>query len=271
MDKKIVRVFGKLFVVITSFIAILSFAALALMVLSLFIKNFTYGSWFVPVFGEFLFPLQILINPNESNGIIFIIIALAMFLLCVISATSAKKIYKYSTKSKRTSLITSLILSFILLAYAVFNLVIICYFYEVLNTMLQGVINVLLQGLDVELFANIFMIKFIVVCGLLAFASICVFFVYLLNREKEKKQVVKQLFSLNFYSDEYEKKEPKEEKKEEVKSEENIAIETKQKPKKQSQDLLERIMQLNELKDTGQITEVEYTRLRQKAIRRYKI
>lgn len=271
MDKKIVKAFGRLFVVLASLVAILSFAALVLMVLSLFIKDFLYGAWFIPVFGEFLFPIQILINPNESNGTMFIIIALAMFLLCVAAAVCAKKVYKYSSKSKKASLVTTLILSPFLFAYSVFNLVVICIYYQVLYSMLGTLFVALLPGMDVSLFANLFMIKFIVICALLAFASIFVFFVYLLNREKEKKQVVKQLFSLNFYSDEYEKKEVKEEIKEEVNTEESAIIETKQKPKKQSQDLLERIMQLNELKDTGQITEVEYTRLRQKAIRRYKV
>ena len=45
---------------------------------------------------------------------------------------------------------------------------------------------------------------------------------------------------------------------------------TKKLQKKQSQALINKIMQLNELKDSGKINEVEYTRLRQKAIRRYK-
>ena len=46
---------------------------------------------------------------------------------------------------------------------------------------------------------------------------------------------------------------------------------TKKPVKKQAQDLVTRIMQLNELKNTGQISEVEYTRLRQKAIKKYKM
>ena len=77
--------------------------------------------------------------------------------------------------------------------------------------------------------------------------------------------------SLYFYSSEY--KEPKDEVKIH-KSDDGSGVEIVENIKEsneKAQDLVKKVMQLNELKEQGQITEREYTKLRQKAIKRYKV
>ena len=76
--------------------------------------------------------------------------------------------------------------------------------------------------------------------------------------------------SLYFYSNEYQ------EQKDDVKihkSDDGSGIEIVENIKEsneKAQELVKKVMQLNELKEQGQITEREYTKLRQKAIKRYK-
>ena len=116
------------------------------------------------------------------------------------------------------------------------------------------------------------MLKGIIVCGLIAFSSLFAFIVYIINRERGEKRN-KDAFGITYYAEDYlQKKQEAVDENERLTQEVNSEGSTNNVKEKSagSKKLLERIMQLNELKDSGQITEVEYTKLRQKAIRKYK-
>ena len=97
------------------------------------------------------------------------------------------------------------------------------------------------------------------------------FVMYIVCRGKVKKE--KKYVSLNFYTEEFIKEPEKKKIEEKTKTAErsNPTVALKQKTKKQSQELINRIMQLNALRDSGQISDVEYTKLRQKVIKRYRV
>ena len=201
------------------------------------------------------------------------LVAIAVVIICICAIKDLINVYGHRNKfspNKKFSFISSLIFCGIFFIYFTFNLIVFCVNYNKFLTFLTAnapgfVIN-MTNG------ADIIMVKNIIICVLFIVASAVVFFAFMLNREKEQKQQIKQAFNFNFYSDEYEQKESNEIKPVEVepeRQEEQQEVE-KAKPKKQAQDLVTRIMQLNELKDTGQISDVEYTKLRQKAIKRYK-
>lgn len=269
MEKKFVKVSGAFLVVMSWILALLSLTALTLMILEMVIPNFAQGSWFIVAMGEFLLPLQILINPQSADAGVYIIICAVMLILSIMAIVFVKKTYRFGSHNKKVSMAISLIISFILFAYTAFSLVLLILNYELI-AMTTSLLLYGLLGENPGLLASLVMIKFIVICAIVIISTILVFFVFLLNREKEQKHVDRQIFNVNFYSDEFEEQINTEKlDKKAVEKEEQAEVQ-KPKVKKQSQELINKIMQLNELKDNGQISDVEYTKLRQKAIKRYK-
>lgn len=270
MDKKIVKKSGVFLVIVSWLLAILSLASLILVILGMVIPNFVQSTWFIVALGELLLPLQMLIDPQMSNGIIHLIILVAVLILSILAIVFVKKSYKFGSHNKRVSFVVSIIISVILFVYATFSLVMLIINFRVIAMAISLLLYALI-GENPEVLANLVMIKYIVFCSMVIISSALVLFVFLLNRDKEKRHIDKQFFNVNFYSDEYEEKAVSDNKqdKKEVVEEKTFEVQ-KTKVKKQSQELINKIMQLNELKDNGQISDVEYTKLRQKAIKRYK-
>ena len=94
-------------------------------------------------------------------------------------------------------------------------------------------------------------------------------FIVALCYKKPTPKAIKVYGTINFYSDEFEEvqNEVSEKQAEEVESVESKGI---KESSEEAKDLIQKVMQLEELRKTGQINDVEYTKLRQKAIKRYK-
>lgn len=277
MDKKIVRISGRCLTILLWVLLALSVSSLIFVVLGQVLPDFNPVGYIYTFTGEIMMAVQFLISGEAEltkNYIPYVIcFALAVVIICICAIKDLINVYGHRSKfspNKKFSFISSLIFCGIFFVYFTFNLIVFCVNYNKFLTFLTAnapgfVIN-MTNG------ADIIMVKNIIICVLFIVASAVVFFAFMLNREKEQKQQIKQAFNFNFYSDEYEQKESNEIKPVEVEPErqEEQQEAEKAKPKKQAQDLVTRIMQLNELKDTGQISDVEYTKLRQKAIKRYK-
>ena len=269
MNKKIVKRSGTFFVVLLCSLLVLCVAALGLGVLSQIIPESNVGAYIIPVAGEIFLPLQLMLGEgNQAGGMILICISAAILVLCILGIVSVTKAKK---KTKGAWYVLSLILGFLFFAFFTFNIVILIIFFEPVYVMVGVIAAELIPALSAEVVAGVVMGKFIIVCALTIISAIIMFLVYIFNRDKTQRDIIKQIYNVNFYSDEYEQKDSGGIKTPEVVEKvEDKNEELKPKTKKQAQDLVTKIMQLNELKDTGQITEVEYTKLRQKAIKRYK-
>ena len=265
MKKKIVKISGKILVALTWVMLLFSLATIVLMAINKFVPEFNTTGIILALLGETALPLSILINAEEIATIIFII-SMVLFIASIFIIRDVSRVYKQKG-NKKFYFASSIVWCAVIFVFFTFNIVPIFQNYQEIQLLLD--LSLSLSPYTQWLGSSVVMIKYVVVCTLFIVASLFVFITYIACREKTQRQVIKPINNVPFYSEEFEQKQTEQELVKEEKKEEK-QIEEKPKVKKQSLDLLTRIMQLNEMKDTGQISDVEYTKLRQKAIKRYK-
>lgn len=277
MKKKLLGFFSGLEIAVLLITLLFAVGTIAFVIVGYFVSGFSALSYIYLLFSEVIIPIEFLINGTlgqflTSNfNIIVIVAGVVVTILCALAikstlATRAKnRIGKYS-KNKWT-----IIYSLLLCAYFIFNFVILMLNFSSANNFISKNISGIAEALSNSLGEQFILFKALTVSGLVAgFSFIFAFIVLLCREKKEKTKIVEG--NINFYTDDYLKAETKvgePKNKEKIKNDEVQKTSVKR-VKKASQDLITRIIQLNELKDSGKITEVEYTKLRQKAIRRYK-
>lgn len=282
MKKRNIKVAKKFLTFLMALIIVVSFAGIGLSVFNLISFNVEASKYIYLLLGVFLLPYEFITQgrivgmfQEQGNIVYTLIISIAIFVLTIVLLTNASRMYngKYSSVKRAIFGIIANVLIFIFTAIFVFGAVMITLKY---NQMVNGVNDIgpeFIKIIMTNFGFNLIVVKEIVVAyfGLLVCLFALIVFVIGMFHKSTK---VKIITSINFYSDEYEEdkaitnstssvQKSKEEKKEHV-----IADIPENDPK--AKNLIKKIMQLEELKNSGKITNTDYTRLRQKAIRRYK-
>lgn len=250
--------------------AMFSLGALVLTIVGKVNPAFEFIPFVYLVFGFIFVPAELLIrgsvgqmSPDVFSTVMFILSPI-IFVLSIILLVYKLKSTKENEHRRKYYKIASYILLILFLAVFVINFIfiILCYFkidYD-LSAIDEYFVKLKASAPVITAYTNVlpqFIVAFV-------FA-----FVVALCYKKPTQKAVKVYGTINFYSDEY--AEPQNEvelKKEEVveTTESNGIKESSEEAK----DLIHKIMQLEELRSSGQISDVEYTKLRQKAIKRYK-
>ena len=280
MKVKVLKCFSVIMNILLSMLMVFSIGAVAFILVGNFVTDISPISFVYLLFGEAILPIEQLINgtvgqfPTALFNIVTIATGASLFVLSVLGLTFFSRAYKDKKGVKTKVLIPSLIIALLLCSFFTFSLISLITNYDGFNNFLSlrisGSVKVILQYLG----NNFIILKSIIFAGLIAVFALLVFVTCIICKQKgEKKE--KNVSNILFYSEEYlrvqKEAKPETNKKKPTQAQmAQMVKSTKKLQKKQSQALINKIMQLNELKDSGKINEVEYTRLRQKAIRRYK-
>ena len=259
---------------------LLSLASAGLVAASFFVADLSEISFAYAFIGEFIYPIEFLINTEIGKvqmgqmNIIMIWAGVAIAILCILAIIEFRKICKKNSEGeKKNSGVKTGIFSLLTLAYSALNV----YYLLTQFMVLKRFLNKNLTGIPKDLLKEIGMepvlFKGMAICGLIALFSFIIFVLNFFDRNpasvRAKKKEGRNKSEINFYSEGLIENQQKQIENVQL-SAENSADVVMKSNKKQAEDLVTKVMQLNKLRDAGQLTEVEYTKLRQKAIRRYK-
>lgn len=271
MNKKLRRVSCTISIVMCTIILLCSLAGLALVLCKNILSFSDMQKFFYIAVAEVFMPIELFVKGKLGtfSDAVFTPIAVStlivVIVLCLFLLRDLIKVKKPYQKNKFYT-VSLLITLFIILGYFIFSLVIV-------NTNLTGVTKYLSAIAKEDFIVNIIKIKANVLPAIYVLVSLLSIVAVILTIEREPKliSVKNSLDGMGFYASDYEEaeKEVKEAKKQSDSLEQDAPVVDVTENGK-SKVLLEKIMKLNELKDEGQISSVEYTRLRQKLIRRYK-
>ena len=282
MKNRNIKVAKKFLIFLMTLIIVVSFSGIGLSVFNLISFNVEASKYIYLLLGVFLLPYEFITQgrivgmfQEQGNIVYALIISIAIFVLTIVLLANSSKMYngKYSSIKRAIFGVIANVLIFIFTAIFVFGAVMITLKY---NQMVNGVNDIgpeFIKIIMTNFGFNLIVVKEIVAAyfgSLVCLFTLIVFIIGMFHKSTK----VKIITSINFYSDEYEEdkaitnstssvQKSKKEKKEQV-----IADIPENDPK--AKNLIKKIMQLEELKNSGKITNVDYTRLRQKAIRRYK-
>ncbi len=271
MNKKLRRVSCSISIVIFAILLLCSLAGLALVLCKNLLSFSNMQKFFYLSVGEIILPIELLLKGKvgafgEKMFATFAISALIVILiLCLFLLRDLIKVKKTYQKNK-FFIVSLLITLFIIVGYFVFSIVSI-------NSNAPAITKYLSAIVDQKFIVNTIQIKANILPAVYIAVAIFTIVAVIVTREKETKLLSSKQTGdgMCFYSSDYEESE-KEVKETKVQASEmaevGAMVDVTEKGK--SQALLQKIMELNEMKDSGQISSVEYTRLRQKAIRRYK-
>ena len=255
---------------------ILSLGALGLSIYNSISYNVEVSKYIYLLIGIFLIPIEYVLKGSigmfqEQSGIIAsLIISIALGILAIVVITNSSKMFngKYSSV-KRTiaGTITNFLLVLFLIVYA-FGAIILTIYSSQITNLINNAGPEFIKLITINYGFNLLFIKEIIM-GYLGTLICLLGIIMFIVGMSHKSTKVKIITSIYFYSSEYEDKTPQaKQAEEEVAGESVEEISHKESP--QAKELINKIMQLDELKKAGKITDVQYTHLRQKAIRRYK-
>jgi len=272
MKNKTLSFFGAIFKILNIFIVLISFAGLVLLVLN----EFDFAVDFEPlkfiyiVMYELILPFIYLFFGGTSsvtpNNIVSVgaVAALVTMVLSIVAIREASRATSYITyPNKKVSYIWTGVYSLFLAALYTLTLSLtgadynnVGAFISANSTGMIATKTVILKGAVLSAIA----------------LSICIemFICLLACRSKGQRKVREVTSKLSFYSNEYQEKETSSKvltNAEEIDASKNDEC-AESTP--QAKKLIERIMELNKMLESGEIDDVEFTRLRQIAIRRYK-
>ena len=274
MKNKSLSIFGSFFKVLNIFIALIALAGLALFIIS----QFDIGIDFEPlkfiyiVMYEFLLPFMYLIfgdvaSPSAtfliSIGVGICVILLILSIIAIIDTSRATSYISHH--NKKLSYIWAGIYSVLLACIFGFTLVLTGTQYENISAFLsQDSVSI------VE--ASIVVLRVLIGSALAFVINIAMFITLVACREKGQKRTKEVGGSkIFFYSNQYaenfqDSKLLKNDNSEDKNNSNQDSTESSPKGK----ELINRIMELNKMLQSGEIDDVEFTRLRQIAIRRYR-
>lgn len=266
------RGFLKLIYILYSAVAVLFclFSIFAgAMVLASQLTSLNATKYVYTFFSEIMIPVQYLFNIGLSEAQnVFIAVSLgsAIFVLFLgfLALRDIGRAFdnRQTAEGKKLSNVYIIIFSLIMLAFSIYGVFI--------NIFHHNEINTYLASRTFDGWQNLVMTKQFVIYGILILLSI-LFLIYLLFIRTRDNNRVREIGSLYFYSGEYEESQTQTRTKtEEVGVEQEVEPAGIKEFRPQAQDLVQKIMELNKLKENGEISAKEYTKLRQSAIRRYK-
>ena len=272
MKNRTLAVFGVFFKVLNIVIALISLAGLVLLVLSQFNFDFEPIKYIYIVMYELLIPFIYLFfgnfNTLTTNNIVSLGIGICvMFLiLSIIAIRDISRATSYlSHPNKKVSYIWSGVYSIILVIVYGFSLIMTGVEYNKINTFIT-------QNSVGSISSSAVILKGVILASIALIISLATFFALLASRTKGVKRAREVGGTLFFYSSQYDEQiqenKPSAQMEEDNSSNKTIDESTESSP--QAKNLINRIMELNKMLANGEIDDVEYTRLRQTAIRRYK-
>ncbi len=250
--------------------------AMGITIYNMFSFNVELAKYIYVLLGVVLLPVEYLLKgriegvfQEQSSNVVCFLIAFILFVIIILLLTSMSKMFnnKYSSNKRTAFAIVAIVLLALFSIMFTGGAIILTIKFNQISNAINSLGPDFIKQITTSIGLNIVALKEIIVGY--AGAIICLFaFISFIVGISHKSTKVKILSSINFYSSEYQEvKEPaktKEENKEEEKTEEMPEANPN------AQNLIKKIMQLEELKKAGKISNVDYTRLRQKAIRRYK-
>lgn len=280
MKKKCVKVAKKLINVFMVLLLVGTLISIGLCVFNLISYNVEVARYIYASMGYILLPYEFLaigkidgIFIEQSNLVVCLIIAIVMFILQIAVLSNTTKMFngKYSSIKRNIAGVIANIIIFLFFAVFVIGCVIMSVKYlpieNAINTVGPEFIKLIKTNFGVNLITLL-----ATVCAYIG-AFVCIFaFVFFIVGMSHKSTKVKIVSSIYFYSSEYE--EPTDGNKQSSKKNEEKKQESQNQEIPESsqnaKNLINKIMQLEELKNAGKISNADYTRLRQKAIERYK-
>ena len=277
MKRKSIKVAKSLINFLMVLILLLSLGTLALTLSNSFSYNIEVAKYIYLLIGVFLLPIEFLVEgtvglfQNQESNLVCMIVSFVLIFLSITVLVNSSKMFngKYSsTKRTLAGTITNLLI-FVFFAFFLFGAIIFSTYFPEISNVLNNIGPEGIKTLVVSLGFNLIVVKEIIIAyvGALISAFTFIFFVVGMSHKSTK---VKIISSIGFYSSQYE-----EQKTDSVAAnkQETLEEQTSNEIKESDPDaksLIDKIMQLDELRKAGKISNSEYTRLRQKAIRRYK-
>lgn len=282
MKKKNIKVAKKLLNFLLALVILVSLLSVGLSVYNLISYNIEASKYIYLLIGVFLLPYEFLVTgkiegmfQQQSNIVYCLLIAIVIFIISVLVLTYASKMFngKFST-TKRT--VFGVVTNFLLIVFVgVFALgaVMLSIKYSQIENGLNNVGPEIVKTIFTNFGFNVIMIKEIV-AGYLGLI-ICLFsFVTFVIGMVHKSSKVKLITSINFYSSDFEEDKAiintTSSSQNTKNDKEEVIVKDIPENDPKAKSLIKKIMQLEELKNSGKISNVDYTRLRQKAIKRYK-
>ena len=273
MKNKALSIFGFFFKVLNILIALASLAGLTLIVLNEFELpiDFEPLKYVYVVMYELLLPFIYMLFGNIAtltiNNIVSVGVctSVALLLLSIVAFRDTSKATGYiSYPNKKVSYIWVGIYSFVLCVLFGFSLILTGVEYTKISTFLA-------ENSASEITTIVIIIKAITLSSLAILISLAMLIALIANRSKGQKRVKDAKKGLSFYSKEYEEK-AQESKMLNKNTDPDELAHSKEAAESnpKAQNLINRIMELNKSLENGEITDVEYTRLRQIALRRYR-
>lgn len=225
--------------------------------------------------GVFLLPYEFLttgkiegIFQDQSNALVCFLISLAFLVAFVLVSVNSSRMFSNKYSSGKRTFSSVIAITFVFLFFAMFALsaVVLTAKYTQITIAIDNIGPELLKKLTTSFGFNALIVKelFIAYFGTVVCIYGLIFFIIGMSHKSTKVRI---LTSINFYSSEYQEPIQDNKTKEDDKKVEIVEMpETDPKAK----DLVTKVMQLEELKKQGKISNTEYTQLRQRAIRRYK-
>lgn len=254
---------------------LLSLSALGLTIYNMVDYTKEIGHFFYAFIGMFIYPIELLKLPgmfSSKDSLISLCVfcsALVVWFILMLILLHRMFNRKLPSKKRKNAGIFLIIALSLTVAWLILSSVLLAVKYKFLDNLLRmhtiGWTTYLTSKLDLFNILIVKEISFAVLFALLLFISTIRFMNYIFRRKKTKTFTV-----IDFYSSEYELVEQSVSKNNNKNDFAPTKLEDIKEGTIRGQNLIQKIMQLEELKRNGEISSVEYTKLRQRAIRRYK-
>jgi len=277
MKKRSIKVAKSLINFLMVLILLLGLATLGVTIYNSINFSVEAAKYIYALIGVFLMPFEYLMYgtigkfQNQESNLVSLIISLVLVVLTITVLVNSSKMFngKYSTTKRTIAGTIANFLIFAFFAFFAFGAVMFFVNYNQISNILNDIGPELVKTIMVNLGFNFIVLKEIIISVIGSLITIFALVLFLIGMS-HKSTKVKIISSIYFYSSEYEEQQTETSaSKLEQQEEEQVVNEMKEVNPKEK-NLVNKIRQLDELRKAGKISNTDYTRLRQKAIRRYK-
>lgn len=276
MKKKSIKV-AKWFVkLLMSLTIVFAIGALGLSIYNSISYNVEVAKYIYMLIGIFLIPLEFVLTGNfgklqeQDGNLVGLIVSMVLIVFAIVVLVNVSKMFngKYSTVKRTVASTIANCLLFIFFAFFAFGAVVFTIYSSQITNIINSIGPEFVKMFTISYGVNLIFVKEIIAGYFGAISSLFILIMFIVGNV-HKSSKVKMINSIYFYSSQYEEQVAETKVKEEQKQEqENLEPAYSESP--QAKELISKIMQLDELRKAGKLTDVQYTKLRQKAIRRYK-
>lgn len=276
MNKKRVKVARGFIKILMSLLLIFSISGLGLAIFNSIAYNVEVAKYIYFLIGVFIIPFEFLFTKNlgqlqqQEGNIVALIVSMVVVVLAIVVLVNTSKMFdgKYSSVKRTLAGTIANVLIFIFFAMFTFSAII----FSINSSQITNIINTVgpefVKMFTISYGINLIFIVNIVFAYFGAISSLLALVMFMLSMV-HKSSKVKVVNSIYFYSSQYEEQITESKTKDE-KDMAEVSNEPAHTESPQAKELINKIMQLEDLKKAGKLSDVQYTKLRQKAIKRYK-